>query len=133
MTFDEWFSAEYHDEVGSVGEDGLRDLLREAWHAALATRPEERRAEVRLNEDETLDEVVTKDGDQLEQMDYNHWFLQIADVAVWLHAKGKITASYEHRTGCAQYETCPHGYSTRRACGACGQPTAAVLRSEEKK
>jgi hypothetical protein len=71
MTFDEWFSAEYHDEVGSVGEDGLRDLLREAWHAALATRPEER------------------------------------------------------RTGCAQYETCPHGYSTRSACGACGQPTAA--------
>jgi hypothetical protein len=31
----------------------------------------------------------------------------------------------ERRTGCAQYETCPHGYSTRSACGACGQPTAA--------
>jgi hypothetical protein len=54
-------------------------------------------AEVRLNDDKTLDEVVTKDGDQLEQMDFNHWFLQIGDVAVWLWAKGKITATYERR------------------------------------
>lgn len=54
-------------------------------------------AEVRLNDDKTLDEVVTKDGDQLEQMDYNHWFLHIGDVAVWLHSKSKINATYERR------------------------------------
>lgn len=40
MTFDEWFAKEYS---GDVGEDGLRVLLREAWDAALAARPEEGR------------------------------------------------------------------------------------------
>jgi hypothetical protein len=56
--------------------------------------------EVRLNDDKTLDEVVHPAA-HLEQMDFNHWFLEIGDagnsVAVWLHAKGKITATYEHR------------------------------------
>lgn len=54
-------------------------------------------AEIRLNDDKTLDEVVTKDGDQLEQMDFNHWFLQIGDTAVWLHSKTTIRATYERR------------------------------------
>lgn len=38
----------------------------------------------------------------------------------------KAAQPEERRTGCAQYETCPHGYSTRSACGACGQPNAAL-------
>jgi hypothetical protein len=77
--------------------DAYVQYLMDAITELLKKPHSERSAEVRLNDDKTLDEVVTKDGDQLEQMDYNHWFLQIADVAVWLHAKGKITASYEHR------------------------------------
>lgn len=56
--------------------------------------------EIRLNDDGTLDEVCAP-GFHLEQMDYNHWFLEIEvdgkAVAVWLHARGKITASYERR------------------------------------
>jgi hypothetical protein len=56
--------------------------------------------EVRLKDDGTLDEVVAH-GFQLEQMNHDHWFLEIAvgdkAVAVWLTAKGKITATYEHR------------------------------------
>ena len=56
--------------------------------------------EVRLNADGTLDEVCAP-GFHLEQMDYNHWFLEIEiggkAVAVWLYARGKITANYERR------------------------------------
>lgn len=66
------------------------------WRTVIKPQPEVARAEVRLNDDGTLDEVVCR-GDQLEQMDYNHWFLSMGDVAVWLHAKGTITASYERR------------------------------------
>ena len=75
------------------------EKLQKALDAAnvLAVASTRREAEVRLNDNGTLDEVVTKDGDQLEQMDFNHWFLQIGDVAVWLWAKGKITATYERR------------------------------------
>lgn len=61
----------------------------------------ETRAEVRLNDDGTLDEVVCR-GDQLEQMDFNHWFLSMGDVAVWLHSKNAIRASYEHRSTAAE-------------------------------
>lgn len=67
------------------------------------------RPEVRLNSDGTLDEVCTPTV-HLEQMDYNHWFLEAemngAAVAVWLHAKGKIKATYEYR------DTKPHGDNT---------------------
>jgi hypothetical protein len=55
---------------------------------------------VRLNSDGTLDEVCAP-GFHLEQLDYNHWFMEIDvggnAVAVYLHAKGKINANYEHR------------------------------------
>ena len=55
--------------------------------------------EVRLNEDGTLDEVVGVGTFHLEQMDTNHWWLQIENaagsVSVWLEARGKITAAYE--------------------------------------
>lgn len=53
--------------------------------------------EVRLNDDGTLDEVVGSGAFHLEQMDANHWFLQVGSIAVWLRAKGKITATSEHR------------------------------------
>jgi hypothetical protein len=56
--------------------------------------------EVRLNDDKTLDEIAHPAA-HLEQMDFNHWFLEIGpngnSVAVWLYAKGKITATYERR------------------------------------
>lgn len=58
--------------------------------------------EVRLNDDKTLDEVVTPHF-QLEQMDRDHWFLCVdsggKSVAVWLYSKSKITATYEWRDG----------------------------------
>ena len=57
--------------------------------------------EIRLNDDGTLDEVVAP-GFHLEQMDFNHWWLEVEidgrAVSVWLTAKGKITASYERRS-----------------------------------
>lgn len=73
-----------------------REVL-DAMEAACAPSASVPRAEIRLNDGGTLDEVVTKDGDQLEQMDFNHWFLQIGDVAVWLHSNRRITATYERR------------------------------------
>jgi hypothetical protein len=55
-------------------------------------------AEVRLNDDGTLDEVCGQGVDaHLEQMDAGHWFLTIGDVAVWLFSKRKITTTYERR------------------------------------
>ena len=87
--------------LAAEGSDWKRDQGETlcAWAQRRLRSPEyvQREAEVRLNDNGTLDEVVTKDGDQLEQMDFNHWFLQIGDVAVWLWAKGKITATYERR------------------------------------
>lgn len=59
--------------------------------------PEARASEVRLNPDKSLDEVVGHGYGHLEQMDFNHWWLQVGDVAVWLHAKGAIRATYERR------------------------------------
>ena len=54
---------------------------------------------VRLNDDGTLDEVCGSGSFHLEQMDTNHWWMCIensaGEVHVWLHAKGKITASHE--------------------------------------
>lgn len=56
--------------------------------------------EIRLNADKTLDEVVAENCTfHLEQLDFNHWWFAVEcggkRVAVWLHAKGKITATYE--------------------------------------
>ena len=61
-----------------------------------APRAEVAPTELRFNEDGTLDEVVSSYC-HLEQMDYNHWFLDAGTAAVWLHAKGKITATFERR------------------------------------
>ena len=67
------------------------------------TRDEiERRAviEVRNNDDGTLDEIVA-DGAffHLEQMDAGLWWMAVEHkgqrVAVWLRARGKITANVE--------------------------------------
>lgn len=53
--------------------------------------------EIRLNRNGTLDEVCgNRATAHLEQLDSNHWFLSIGNVNVWLHAKGKITATYEY-------------------------------------
>lgn len=103
MTHDEFCRAFYAaaDKQGQYDphhDPEWRPLIDFLW-AELQSRlvvPEGLRAEVRLNDDKTLDEVVCR-GDQLEQMDFNHWFLSLGDVAVWLHAKGKITATYERR------------------------------------
>ena len=72
-------------------EDCLRRLNELSAQRAEAGAPE-----VRLNQDKTLDEVVSRYC-HLEQMDYNHWFLDAGGVVVWLHAKGKINATYEYR------------------------------------
>lgn len=56
---------------------------------------------VQLNGDGSLDEIVGSPG-HLEQLDTNHWFVCLGDYAVWLHAKGKITASYEDRAAIDQ-------------------------------
>ncbi len=53
-------------------------------------------AEIRLNDDATLDEVAG-DGGHLEQCHSGLWFLQIGDAAVWLTSKRSITATYERR------------------------------------
>lgn len=55
------------------------------------------KAEVRLNDDSDLDEVVGSGAFQLEQMDKDHWFVNLGDVAVWLTSKKKISATYERR------------------------------------
>lgn len=49
-----------------------------------------------LNSDGSLDEVVGSPG-HIEQLDSGHWFVEIGEYAIWLHAKGKIVAHYEHR------------------------------------
>jgi hypothetical protein len=76
--------------------DGFwRALRRELTVSATRETPE-----VRLNEDGTLDEIAHPAA-HLEQMDYNHWFLEVGpngdSVAVWLRAKGKIEATFEYR------------------------------------
>ena len=62
----------------------------------LALGEGDRRVEIRLNDDGSLDEVVGLEYVHLEQMDGNHWWLGIgkgADmVHIGLHARGKITA-----------------------------------------
>lgn len=53
------------------------------------------KVEVRLNEDDSLDEIVGTGWFHLEQMDYNKWWMSLGPHNVWLSAKGKITASIE--------------------------------------
>lgn len=73
--------------------------------------PPEKEPEVRLNEDGTLDEIAHPAA-HLEQMDHNHWFLEVGpngnSVAIWLHAKGKITATYEHRRDATLHPAATH-------------------------
>ena len=52
-------------------------------------------AEIRLNDDGSLDEVVGVGEFHLEQMDDGHWWMQLGDVHVHLTARGKITANVE--------------------------------------
>lgn len=59
--------------------------------------------EVRLNHDNTLDEIVANGARfHLEQMDNNRWWLVVENdghsVNVWLSARGKITAYFEEAT-----------------------------------
>jgi hypothetical protein len=54
------------------------------------------KAEVRLDDDRGLDEVCAPGG-HLERLDDGHWFLEVGDVAVWLHSHSLITASFERR------------------------------------
>ena len=57
---------------------------------------EDREIEIRRNEDDTLDEVVTR-GFHLEQMSDNHWWLMVSnsrrEVHVDLSARTKIVAA----------------------------------------
>jgi hypothetical protein len=56
------------------------------------------RAEIRLNDDGSLDEVVGTGSFQLEQMSGEMWFVSLGDVAVWLRArKSTISATHESR------------------------------------
>lgn len=67
--------------------------------------------EIRLNDDGSLDEICGLGFFHLEQMDTNHWWMRLdgrgLSVAVWLHARGKITASYEHRAASPQVQQEP--------------------------
>ncbi len=73
--------------------------LREA--ALNSARPEAGVApEIRTNPDGSLDEVVAENCSfHLEQMDVDHWWMAVEAggkrVAVWLHGRGKIKASWE--------------------------------------
>jgi hypothetical protein len=83
------------DCAGLSGENGPCAYLLDLKSQLSCNEPE-----VRLNEKGSLDEVCTS-AFHLEQMDHNYWFLEIESggrsVAVWLHAKGKISATYERR------------------------------------
>jgi hypothetical protein len=106
-------------------------------------------SEVRLDSAGKLDEVVSS-GAVMENLDDNHWFIEIGDVAVWLHAKGRINATYERRpqpalgslsspqTGAQpelRHQSCNHVFApsafsesgepvTGRICTLCGAPEA---------
>ena len=67
---------------------------RDAELAALKGHAVEPR--IGLNSDGSLDEVVGSPG-HIEQLDSGHWFVEIGEYAIWLHANGKIVSHYEHR------------------------------------
>lgn len=54
------------------------------------------KAEVRLDDKGEIDEVCAPGGN-LEYLDHNHVFLELGDVAVWLHSVTSIHATYERR------------------------------------
>ncbi len=77
---------EWHDEVPNV------------CHMPVYGDPLD--LEVRLNDDQSLDEIVGAGVFHLEQMDDNHWWLRLADgsgkvVTVHLFARGAIKARHE--------------------------------------
>lgn len=56
---------------------------------------------ISLADDGALDEIVAGRA-HLECLDFNHWCLLItredgSEVCVWLHARGRIKASWEER------------------------------------
>jgi hypothetical protein len=83
-----------------------------------------RKAEVRLDGDGNLDEVVSA-GAVMENLDYNHWFIEIGDVAVWLHAKGRISANYERRPRDEMAAEC---LQSGQKCEWCAAPAAKLKR-----
>lgn len=60
-------------------------------------------AELRLNDDGSLDELVGSGFVHLEQMSANHWWMALETplgrYTVGLHARGKITAFHEFERG----------------------------------
>lgn len=53
-------------------------------------------ARVDLDDRGELDEVAAPGG-HIERLDSGHWFVEVGDVAVWLHSSRPITPSYERR------------------------------------
>ena len=52
------------------------------------------RCEARFNDDGTLDEVVGFGTFHLEQMNSEHWWVQLGPHMVNLHARGKVKANF---------------------------------------
>ena len=74
----------------------LREQLAEARAEIAALKGHAVEPRIGLNSDGSLDEVVGSPG-HIEQLDSGHWFVEIGEYAIWLHAKGKIVAHHEHR------------------------------------
>jgi hypothetical protein len=97
LKHEEWLWTTLRDAAGITPGESSKQLGPDQ-----SLRPEETATtpEVRLNDDGTLDEVCGT-GAHLEQMDKDHWFLEVLNgdksVAVWLHSRSKIVATYEHR------------------------------------
>lgn len=64
-------------ELGSV------EYWREAYHRLWRGRG----AEVRLDSDGTLDEIVGHGGIHIEQLDTNHWFVEVAGCRFNIYGK----------------------------------------------
>lgn len=71
-------------------------LLRSDDFAALIemVRAVEKEVIVRFNEDGSLDEVIGTGIFHLEQMDNNHWWMQLGPHMVNLSARGKVKAIF---------------------------------------
>lgn len=55
---------------------GTVEFWRDAYNALWTGKSRE----IRLNDDGTLDEIVGHGGVHIEQMDTNHWFVEVAGV-----------------------------------------------------
>lgn len=87
-------------QIASAFMDEYEEAKPAAWanarKALESLKSGTQKAEIRLNDDGSLDEVCGPGG-HLEQMDKDHWFLEIGDVAVWLTSKRRINAMFERR------------------------------------